>query len=156
MVARLSRDAARKRALGIACSWIGTPYRHQASRKGVGCDCLGLVTGIWRELYGEPIIVPRSYSRDWAETLTGEPLLAALRERCDELDPAAMRPGDVFAFRWQAGTAAKHLAVLAPDNRIIHAYEGHAVMTSAFVPSWRRRLAGVFAFPAQLNLPSRQ
>jgi len=25
--------------------WIGTPYRHQASLKGVGCDCLGLVRG---------------------------------------------------------------------------------------------------------------
>lgn len=28
--------------------WIGTPYRHQASLKGVGCDCLGLVRGVWR------------------------------------------------------------------------------------------------------------
>ena len=29
-------------------AWIGTPYRHQASVKGVGCDCLGLLRGIWR------------------------------------------------------------------------------------------------------------
>jgi NlpC/P60 family putative phage cell wall peptidase len=35
-----------------AMDWIGTPYRHQASRKGVGCDCLGLVRGVWRALYG--------------------------------------------------------------------------------------------------------
>jgi NlpC/P60 family putative phage cell wall peptidase len=28
--------------------WIGTPYQHQASLKGVGCDCLGLVRGVWR------------------------------------------------------------------------------------------------------------
>ena len=55
MAARLSREAARKEALGIAYSWIGTPYRHQASRKGVGCDCLGLVLGVWRELYGARI-----------------------------------------------------------------------------------------------------
>lgn len=156
MAARLSRDATRARVLSIADSWIGTPYRHQASRKGVGCDCLGLVIGIWRELYGERITARIAYSPDWAETATGEPLLAALRERCDELDPAAMRPGDVLTFRWQAGSAAKHLAILAPENCIIHAYEGHAVMTSAFVPCWRRRLAGVFAFPAEFNLPSRR
>ncbi|WP_193175898.1 NlpC/P60 family protein [Oricola nitratireducens] len=155
MAARLSREAARKEALGIACCWIGTPYRHQASRKGVGCDCLGLVLGVWRELYGERITARLAYSPDWAETTIGEPLLAALRDRCDELDPAAMRPGDILAFRWQVGTAAKHLALLAPDDRIIHAYEGHAVMTSAFVPSWRRRVAGVFAFPA-VRSPSRQ
>ena len=35
-----------------ARSWIGTPYRHQASLKGVGCDCLGLLRGVWREVVG--------------------------------------------------------------------------------------------------------
>jgi hypothetical protein len=34
-------------------AWIGTPYRHQASLKGVGCDCLGLVRGVWRAVIGE-------------------------------------------------------------------------------------------------------
>ena len=38
--------------LAIARAWIGTPYRHQGAVKGVGCDCLGLIRGIWRELYG--------------------------------------------------------------------------------------------------------
>ena len=33
--------------------WIGTPYRHQASLKGVGCDCLGLVRGVWRACVGD-------------------------------------------------------------------------------------------------------
>ncbi len=47
--------------------WIGTPYRHQASLKGVGADCLGLVRGLWRELIGpEPEVLP-AYSPDWAE-----------------------------------------------------------------------------------------
>lgn len=147
MAARLSREATRERALAIATGWIGTPYRHQASRKGVGCDCLGLMIGIWRELYREDVPGRFAYSPDWAETAEGEPLLDALRARCAELDAAEMRPGDVLAFRWQAGAAAKHLALLAEENRIIHAYEGHAVMASAFVPAWRRRMAGVFAFP---------
>ena len=35
-----------------ARAWIGTPYHHQASRIGVGTDCLGLVRGVCRELYG--------------------------------------------------------------------------------------------------------
>jgi hypothetical protein len=29
----------------------------------------------------------------------------------------------------------------------VHAYEGMAVSLSALVPQWRRRIAGVFAFP---------
>ncbi|MBN9249774.1 MAG: hypothetical protein J0I86_04210, partial [Mesorhizobium sp.] len=41
-----------------ALSWLGTPYRHQASSKGVGCDCLGLIRGVWRSLYGNELEVP--------------------------------------------------------------------------------------------------
>lgn len=104
--------------------------------------------GIWRDLYGETVPAPLSYSPDWAETSRGEPLLEALRQRCSALATSDMRPGDIIAFRWRPGTAAKHLALLAPENRIIHAYEGHAVTASAFVPAWRRRVAGVFAFPS--------
>lgn len=74
-------------------------------------------------------------------------MLDALHARCDALDRGAERPGDILAFRWQTGAAAKHLAILSTGNRIIHAYEGHAVTASAFVPGWRRRVAGMFAFP---------
>jgi NlpC/P60 family putative phage cell wall peptidase len=35
-------------------AWLGTPYRHQASLKGVGCDCLGLVRGVWRAIRALP------------------------------------------------------------------------------------------------------
>ena len=38
----------RTRIVAEARAWIGTPYRHQASLHGVGCDCLGLVRGVWR------------------------------------------------------------------------------------------------------------
>jgi NlpC/P60 family putative phage cell wall peptidase len=40
--------------VAIARGWLGTPYRHQASLKGVGCDCLGLVRGVYAEAYGRP------------------------------------------------------------------------------------------------------
>ncbi len=37
------------RIVAAARGWIGTPYLHQASLKGVGCDCLGLLRGLYRE-----------------------------------------------------------------------------------------------------------
>ena len=53
--------------VALARGWIGTPYQHQASLKGVGCDCLGLLRGVWREYSGaEPESVP-PYTPDWAE-----------------------------------------------------------------------------------------
>lgn len=59
----------REAIIAAARSWLGTPYHHQASLKGVGSDCLGLIRGIWRELYGpEPEAMP-PYTRDWGITL---------------------------------------------------------------------------------------
>jgi hypothetical protein len=58
------------RIIAEARSWIGTPYRHQASLKGVGCDCLGLLRGVWRAVMGaEPETPP--YAPDWAEAGAG-------------------------------------------------------------------------------------
>jgi NlpC/P60 family putative phage cell wall peptidase len=49
----------REQIVAAARGWLGTPYHHQASVKGVGCDCLGLIRGLWRELLGdEPETLP--------------------------------------------------------------------------------------------------
>ena len=53
--------------LAEARHWIGTPYRHGGSKCQVGCDCLGLVRGIWRSLYGREPQSVSTYSADWAE-----------------------------------------------------------------------------------------
>ena len=45
----IDRDA----IVAAARGWIGTPYVHQASVKGLGCDCLGLLRGLWREMAGD-------------------------------------------------------------------------------------------------------
>ena len=58
---------ARPEVVTAARGWIGTPYVHQASVRGAGCDCLGLLRGVWRELIGpEPEVVP-PYTMDWSE-----------------------------------------------------------------------------------------
>jgi len=146
---RFMRETATgERVLAIARSFIGTPYRHQASLKGVGCDCLGLVRGVWRELYGVEPEVPAPYAADWAERAGEERLLEAALRHCGPALPAAeMRPGDLLIFRWREGVSAKHAGIAAPDDRFIHAYEQAAVIESPLVPCWRRRIAGVFRFP---------
>lgn len=137
--------------LAVARSWIGTPYRHQASRKQVGCDCLGLVRGIWRELYGREPERPGAYQPDWAERDGSERLIAAARRHFGApLPPSAMRAGDVLIFRWRADAAAKHAGILSGEDRFIHAYEQAAVIESPLVSSWRRRIAAVFRFPERL------
>lgn len=132
----------------IAHSWIGTPYRHQASLKGVGCDCLGLVRGIWRELYGREPELPPPYAPDWAERSGEDRLMdAAARHFDPPIPPAEALPGDLLLFRWRPHMAAKHAGILAGERLFIHAYEQAAVIASPLVPSWRRRIAAAFRFP---------
>ena len=130
-----------------ARTWIGTPYRHQASLKGVGCDCLGLLRGVWREVVGdEPELAP-PYAPDWAEASGMETLAMAARRHLTEIAPAETRPGDVILFRWRAGLPAKHAAIVTTPAHMVHAHDGAAVAEVALAPWWRRRLAYGFRFP---------
>ncbi|WP_414831682.1 DUF6950 family protein [Afifella sp. YEN Y35] len=133
--------------VGAARRWIGTPYRHQAALRGVGADCLGLVRGVWREIYGEEAEIPPAYTPDWAEARGEETLRDAARRHLCEIEISAARAGDVLLFRWRRGLPAKHAAILSGEATMIHAHEGAAVAEVALVPAWRRRIAYAFAFP---------
>ncbi len=141
-------SVAADRIVVLAQGWIGTPYRHQGATKGVGCDCIGLIRGIWRELYGEePEAVP-AYAPDWAERGGDDRLIVAAKRLFGPALPLAKAvPGDLLLFRWRADCAAKHAGILAGPAQFIHAYEQAAVTRSALVPSWRRRIAAVHRFP---------
>lgn len=141
------------RIVAEALEWIGTPYRHQGTRKGVGCDCLGLVRGVWRAVYGEEPEAPGSYAADWAEATGEDRLLDATRRHCIARTKKEAAPGDLLLFRWRPDVPAKHAGILVAEDRFIHAYQGHSVLVSALVPHWRRRIADAFSFPP---LPSGQ
>jgi NlpC/P60 family putative phage cell wall peptidase len=152
-------------AIAAARSWIGTPYIHQASLKHIGCDCLGLLRGIWRELHGdEPQSIP-PYSGDWAETSGEETLANALRIHLHEIEKQTIAPGDIAVFRMLPHMPAKHCGVIAPypppergrsicaADRVgkepnmlslIHARQNHRVSEEPLTQSWRRKLAYAF------------
>ncbi|HYD46333.1 MAG TPA: peptidase P60 [Phenylobacterium sp.] len=148
---RATGEDSKERIVAAARSWIGTPYRHQSSAKGAGCDCLGLVRGIWREVVGPEPEAPPPYAPDWAEVGGRETLLEAARRWLVEIPPAGMAPGDVALFRMAAGAPVKHCAIVSalgpPQPRIVHAYWGRAVVESWLGPWWARRLTHVFRFP---------
>ncbi|MFO1169363.1 MAG: NlpC/P60 family protein [Hyphomicrobiaceae bacterium] len=133
--------------IAIARTWIGTPYHHQASLKGTGADCIGLVRGIWRELFGEePERLP-AYSGDWAEATGRETMLQAASRHLVPIEPQIVREGDVIVFRLRAEAVAKHVGVVSDLGRMIHAQEGAPVAEVNIGPWWRRRIAGAFSFP---------
>lgn len=129
-----------------ARNWIGTPYRHQGRRRDVGCDCLGLVLGVWQALYGRLPETPPAYGM-LGDYGLGESLIEGAARHMERLEPGEARPGDLLAFRWKAELPARHFGILSAENRFIHAYQGAAVTDSCLVPQWRRRIAAAFAFP---------
>ncbi len=161
------------RIVKAARRWIGTPYHDQASVCGVGCDCLGLLRGVWRDVVGpEPLSVP-PYSRDWGEAGPVEVLAEAARAAMIELDVAEARTGDVILFRMRTGAIAKHVGILSDtprstcthrsgrscrsarshrsgrSRRFIHAYERTGVIEECLTPAWQRRIAFAFRFPVE-------
>ncbi|MEO9896518.1 MAG: NlpC/P60 family protein [Paracoccaceae bacterium] len=138
--------------ISAARCWLGTPYVHQMSRKGAGCDCLGLVRGVWREVMGEePEQVP-AYSPDWSEPQSDESLWKAASRHMIKRDVDTHVPGDVILFRMRDGSVAKHLgfaAVTRAGPSFIHAYSGHGVVESALSAPWARRIVARFSFPKE-------
>jgi NlpC/P60 family putative phage cell wall peptidase len=139
--------AVRLRVVEIARQWIGTPYHHQASAKGIGTDCLGLVRGVWRELYGFDAEVPPAYSRDWAEASGIETMLAAASRHLIAIEREQLAGGDVVVFRIRPGMVAKHSGLMTSATTMIHAMEGGPVSEVAVTNWWRRRIAAGFQFP---------
>ncbi len=137
----------RRIIVAAARAWIGTPYHHQASSLGLGCDCLGLVRGVWRTVVGpEPEAAP-AYSGDWGQADGRETMLDAARRHFLEIDPAEAATADVLLFRWRAGLVAKHAGILSGPATMIHAAEGIGVVEVPISPWWRRRVAAAFSFP---------
>lgn len=130
-----------------ARTWLGTPYRHQASIKGLGCDCVGFLaevaveTGLIRpELRAE---FPTDYSR--------QPSAGQLRRLCSgvlSLVPFDQRaPGDIVLMRFEL--EPQHLGMLtavSPIEYIIHCAE-HGVVEQRLDSVWRARIVRVYRFP---------
>jgi NlpC/P60 family putative phage cell wall peptidase len=139
--------------VAAARGWLGTPYVHQASAKGAGSDCLGLLRGVWREVYGsEPEPVP-AYTFDWSEPQGDERLWSAAARHLQEKPVSEVSTGDVLLFRMREGSVAKHLGIVSaatPHAAFVHAYTRYGVVESALSAPWRRRVVACFEFPQEI------
>jgi NlpC/P60 family putative phage cell wall peptidase len=131
--------------VALARGWIGTPYVPQAAAKGVGCDCLGLLVGVWRERHGEaPEDIP-PYHADWSGP--GEELRDGLARHLTRIDLRRIAPGDIVLFRMVARAAARHCAIVGARDGVltlIHARQNKRVGEEPLSAFWRARLAYAF------------
>jgi NlpC/P60 family putative phage cell wall peptidase len=125
--------------------WKFTPYRHRSAMRGAGCDCLGLICGVWRELGGETIELP-AYRADWRDARHADELLELAKRRLvrREGQPVA---GQVILFQLGRTALPKHCGIAVAGDRFIHAQEGRGVVEAYLTSGWRKRIAAVFDFP---------
>lgn len=143
-------DKLKQKVIALARDWLGTPYRHHASLKGVGTDCLGLLRGVYQELYGVAPEVP-PYTPDWSETPNSqgefkEPLLEAAQLYLAEMDKDKIQGGDVVLFKLFENSAIKHCAILTSTETMIHAYSNHEVCEVPLSSWWLRHITHAFYF----------
>lgn len=102
-----------------AREWLGTPFKWQASQRGVGCDCKGLLWGVAREL-GFP--EAESLYAKVADYAGDRPVPSALLKEgfAAIFDPVEeLQPGDVLLLK--VGSKPAHIAIVSSDTRVIHA-----------------------------------
>lgn len=143
-MSRAERNAAHRARIVLATlEWLDTPYLHQCSQKGKGTDCLGLIRGVYRDVFGEEPETPPPYARH--ERCREEMMLRAAERNLLRTEvPAA---GDVLLFRMRRTQPIRHCGILISPERFIHAHQGQSVLGASLSTFWRDRLAASFAFP---------
>lgn len=117
-----------KHVVDEARTWLGTPWHHQAMRKGVGADCVGLLAGIARELdifdaslpMRDPLL--RGYGRD----ADPEKLALACSTYLDRTDKK-LKLGRVLFLRVPMAVYPQHFALVSREDPpyMIHAAALH-------------------------------
>jgi NlpC/P60 family putative phage cell wall peptidase len=132
-----------------ARTWLGTPWIHQAAMKGVGCDCIGLVSGVADQL-GFP--EAKAWRADTRFRGYGRlPLPDMLLQACDiyltriELSSATL--GDVLVFTLLR--EPMHFGLLSErDPRyMIHGWQPVGrVVENVIDAKWQRRTVRAYRY----------
>lgn len=134
-----------------ARSWIGTPWLHQASVRGAGCDCIGLIVGVGAAL-GVPEAMQwlkdpsfRTYGRLPDPAL----LLQGATTYLDRIKIREASLGDTLLFHWEGGPP-RHFGIV---TKLEPMYMVHALAQARRVTEhridelWQSRI--VMAFRAK-------
>lgn len=141
-----------------ARTWIGTRFHHQAAMKGVGVDCVGLITGTGAAFDWRPDPEQWKRFKGYARLPNPSRMLDALNLfllpvwHGGLMSPAeeSMQIADVLYMQWRDDLPT-HLAFFAAFKgrpTIIHAWsEAGEVVEHGYVDPWPARLHSVWRLP---------
>jgi NlpC/P60 family putative phage cell wall peptidase len=131
----------------LARSWIGTPYHNMAAAKGHGCDCLGLLRGVYAEAYGNLVETPNYKGRPPRKSTGRETMLEAARNYLVEAPIETRGPGIVLVFRTHPKLVAWHCGIMTNKTDMVHSHSGRKVYEVTLGKRWEPRVVAAFRFP---------
>lgn len=133
-----------QRVVDVAREYLGTPFVHQGRLKGVGIDCVGLLTCVAKEL-GLTNHDCTTYSR-YPDGVT----LCRELEKC-LVSVREARLGRVVVFWIKRADLPTHAGILT-DVGMIHTYQSVGkVVEHVLDAKWRRRITRFFRYPGVIE-----
>jgi len=133
----------RQQIVDCARSWKGVPFIHQGKTRD-GVDCYGFILGVVNEL---GIAVNHTPINDYPRIPDGR-MRNLLQEALEPRKFLDRKPGDILVFAW--GGEPQHLAILASQDSVIHAYgsdQRGGVVETRLAGRLLDRIRGVYAIP---------
>jgi cell wall-associated NlpC family hydrolase len=126
-----------KKIVHAAKLWLGTPFHLQGRVRNIGCDCLGLLMGIAKELNikttdGTPLVnFDRSDYHIIHDGKILEDQLDKLLEQTDQIEE-----GSLLLLEYDKNP--QHLAIASSENSMIHAHIKHRKVVEHSIDVWIR------------------
>jgi NlpC/P60 family putative phage cell wall peptidase len=132
-----------------ARSWVGTPWHHQASLRGIGADCIGLVVGVAAACGVKEAAIYRSdpLSRGYGREPVPEMLLGLADKFLDRIAIESARLGDVLLFNVRQ--VPMHFGIISREapRYIVHSYiTVDKVAENRLDVVWARRVTRAYRF----------
>jgi len=132
----------RSQIIEEARTYLGTPFHHQGRLKGVGVDCIGLLTGV-----AQGLNITHHDLTGYSRHPDGVTLLRELN-KAGLVPIEEAKPGDVLVFWMTRPYLPCHAGILTEQDTVIHTWTTIGFVTEhPFDDAWRARVAAVFAFP---------
>jgi len=118
-----------------------------AAIKGRGCDCLGLLRGVYAEAYGDLVDTPSYRGRPPRKSAGRETMLEAARSYLIEVPKETRGPAVVLVFRTHPQLVAWHCGIMTTETEMVHSHSGREVYEVTLGERWEPKVVGAFKFP---------
>jgi hypothetical protein len=132
-----------------AREWIGTPFHEQGRHKGIGCDCVGLILGIAKDI-GAISLTGKPWDKCDMSTYDTDEDSQIMLELLPKNFPTAKKQFELGNILLIEIIPNKYHVCLITDEmplRIIHSCSSIGVVTEhRIIPSWKKQIKGCFSF----------